>query len=147
MPKRKERPSEEPKEEEKSLLRTDTVLLLNDPALCDSDLSDEEKETTPVHSPAKKKVKIASEKKGKGKLNYATTTVLRTLDEDGEDVPLVNTLRTASFHTKKILKQQLLREKKAVTPEQQVSLLITLKQPLIITLNSLLNDLNCEFIN
>ena len=98
MPKRKVRIQENP------LNRSDTVLQESP-----HDESDKEED-----SPTKKKQKVGK------KLSYSTTTVLRTLDEEGEDIPLVKTLRSASFHTKKVLKQQLLKERKAVTPEQQV---------------------------
>jgi len=67
-------------------------------------------------SPASKKPKTKREK-----IAYATTTVLRSLDEVGDQssVPLINSLRSASFHTRKVLQQQLQKEKQTITPEIQ----------------------------
>merc|ERR1712137_1008076 len=67
-------------------------------------------------SPASKKPKTKREK-----IAYATTTVLRSLDEVGDQssVPLINSPRSASFHTRKVLQQQLQKEKQTITPEIQ----------------------------
>lgn len=70
--------------------------------------------------PPLKKQKVGPKRE---KIAYSTTTVLRSLDGDGEtpDAPLMSTLRSASFHTRKVLQQQLKNEKKKQTPEILVS--------------------------
>lgn len=68
-------------------------------------------------SPPRKKQRTTGVKRDK--IAYSTTTVLRSLDGDGETatVPLMASLRSASFHTKKVLQQQLQKEKQRTTPE------------------------------
>jgi len=68
--------------------------------------------------PAAKKAKPGSREK----LKYATTTVIRSLDGSGaSSVSLMSTLRSASFHTRKVLQQQLLNEQKKITPEVKLA--------------------------
>jgi hypothetical protein len=90
--------------------------------------------------PASKKAKPAPREK----LKYATTTVIRSLDGSGaSSVSLMSTLRSASFHTRKVLQQQLLTEQKKVTPEVQVSIqvLFSIISFLVFTKSLLLKQL------
>jgi hypothetical protein len=55
------------------------------------------------------------------KLNYSTTTVMRQLDQDGQPcntVPLVSTMRSASYATRKVL-HIAHQEKAQLTPNQE----------------------------
>ena len=74
-------------------------------------------------SPPRKKQRTAKPKREK--IAYSTTTVLRSLDGEGEasEAPLMSSLRSASFHTRKVLQQQRQREQKKQTPEILVRLL------------------------
>ena len=77
------------------------------------------------NSPNKKKQKINKTndlENNKSIPSYTTTSLLRSFEEGGdtEAISLVKSLqRTASFHTKRELKQQL-RSINLITPEQQV---------------------------
>ena len=98
--------------------RTDTVALPDGEVL----LSVEEDDEVEEDVPPTKKTKVTHKRE---KIAYATTTVLRSLDEAGDQAdatPLLNSLRSASFHTRKVLQKQLQQEKKKQTPEIIVSI-------------------------